>query len=132
MHFFALEEMVAEDSWARRFDIFVDLLPLNELGLVKLIPYLFAVQEGVWLFKKTYSSVNCVSSDLLIHSENDKIFLPNQPSFAIINIRSSCRHKFSAHLVLEKSRGHLLFQDLPFQELKSIFPAVKFFCDEIE
>jgi transposase len=32
MQFFALDEMVAEDSWARAIDIFVDLLPLKELG----------------------------------------------------------------------------------------------------
>jgi transposase len=32
MQFFALNEMVAEDSWARAIDIFVDLLPLKELG----------------------------------------------------------------------------------------------------
>jgi transposase len=29
---FALEEMVAKDSWARLIDIFVDALPLDELG----------------------------------------------------------------------------------------------------
>lgn len=32
MQFFALEEMVTEDSWARIIDMFVDLLPLNDLG----------------------------------------------------------------------------------------------------
>ena len=32
MQFFALEEMVGEDSWARAIDLFVDLLPLKELG----------------------------------------------------------------------------------------------------
>ena len=32
MQFFALDEMVAVDSWARAIDIFVDLLPLKELG----------------------------------------------------------------------------------------------------
>lgn len=32
MQFFSLEEMVAEDSWARVIDTFVDLLPLKELG----------------------------------------------------------------------------------------------------
>jgi len=32
MHFFALEEMVAEDPWARVIDIFVDILPLKEPG----------------------------------------------------------------------------------------------------
>lgn len=32
MQFLALEEMVAEDSWARVIDIFVDILPLCELG----------------------------------------------------------------------------------------------------
>jgi transposase len=32
MQFLALEEMVAEDSWARVIDVFVDLLPLKDLG----------------------------------------------------------------------------------------------------
>jgi len=32
MQFFALDEMVADDSWARVIDLFVDLLPLNDLG----------------------------------------------------------------------------------------------------
>ena len=32
MQFFALEEMVAQDSWARIIDLFVDILPLKELG----------------------------------------------------------------------------------------------------
>lgn len=32
MKFFALEEMIAEDSWARVIDLFVDTLPINELG----------------------------------------------------------------------------------------------------
>ncbi len=32
---FALEEMVAKDSWARVIDVFVDALPLNELGFEK-------------------------------------------------------------------------------------------------
>ena len=32
MQFFALDEMVAGDSWVRAIDIFVDLLPLKELG----------------------------------------------------------------------------------------------------
>jgi len=32
MQFFALEEMVAEDSWARVIDVFVDILPLEGLG----------------------------------------------------------------------------------------------------
>jgi transposase len=32
MQFFALEEMVAQDSWARVIDLFVDMLPLKELG----------------------------------------------------------------------------------------------------
>ena len=29
---FALEEMVAKDSWARLIDVFVDALPLDDLG----------------------------------------------------------------------------------------------------
>lgn len=32
MQFFALEEMVAEDSWARVIDLFVEILPLKDLG----------------------------------------------------------------------------------------------------
>lgn len=32
MQFLALEQMVAEDSWARVIDVFVDVLPLSELG----------------------------------------------------------------------------------------------------
>lgn len=32
MQFFALEELVAQDSWARVIDLFVDLLPLREMG----------------------------------------------------------------------------------------------------
>ena len=32
MQFFALEELMAQDSWARATDAFVDLLPLNDLG----------------------------------------------------------------------------------------------------
>lgn len=32
MQFFALEEMVAQDSWARVIDLFVDMLPMKELG----------------------------------------------------------------------------------------------------
>ena len=32
MQFYALDEMVAGDSWVRAIDIFVDLLPLKELG----------------------------------------------------------------------------------------------------
>lgn len=32
MQFFALEELVPENSWARVIDLFVDLLPLKELG----------------------------------------------------------------------------------------------------
>ncbi len=32
MLFFALEEMVPVDSWARTIDLFVDTLPLKELG----------------------------------------------------------------------------------------------------
>ncbi len=32
MQFFALEEMVAQDSWARVIDLFVDMLPIKELG----------------------------------------------------------------------------------------------------
>lgn len=32
MQFFALEQMVPDDSWARVIDVFVDLLPLKELG----------------------------------------------------------------------------------------------------
>jgi len=32
MQFFALEELVPEDSWARVIDIFVDMLPLKKLG----------------------------------------------------------------------------------------------------
>jgi transposase len=32
MQFFALEELVASDSWARVVDLFVDLLPLQDLG----------------------------------------------------------------------------------------------------
>lgn len=32
MQFFALEEMVAADSWARIIDLFVDVLPLQDLG----------------------------------------------------------------------------------------------------
>jgi hypothetical protein len=32
MQFLALEEMVAEDSWARVIDVFVDILPLSDLG----------------------------------------------------------------------------------------------------
>ena len=29
---FALEEMVAKDSWARLIDVFVDALPLDKIG----------------------------------------------------------------------------------------------------
>ena len=32
MQFFALNEMVPEDSWVRVIDLFVDLLPLKDLG----------------------------------------------------------------------------------------------------
>ncbi|MCK4288532.1 MAG: hypothetical protein KAW86_04960 [Bacteroidales bacterium] len=32
MSFFSLEELVAQDSWARLVDIFVDALPLDQLG----------------------------------------------------------------------------------------------------
>jgi transposase len=32
MHFFALEEMITPDSWARVIDLFVDIFPLKELG----------------------------------------------------------------------------------------------------
>jgi transposase len=32
MQFIALEEMVAEDSWSRVIDVFVDILPLSDLG----------------------------------------------------------------------------------------------------
>lgn len=32
MQFLALEQVVAEDSWARVIDLFVDVLPLNKLG----------------------------------------------------------------------------------------------------
>ena len=32
MQFFALEEMAAVDSWARVIDLFVDILPLKDLG----------------------------------------------------------------------------------------------------
>ncbi|MET3878940.1 hypothetical protein ABIE50_004352 [Chitinophaga sp. OAE865] len=32
IHFFALEEMVSQDSWLRVIDLFVDLLPLKDLG----------------------------------------------------------------------------------------------------
>jgi hypothetical protein len=33
MQFFALNQMVAEDSWVRVIDLFVDLLPLKIWGL---------------------------------------------------------------------------------------------------
>ena len=32
MQFFALDELVADDSWVRVIDLFVDLLPLKDLG----------------------------------------------------------------------------------------------------
>src|SRR5882757_10437448 len=32
IQFFALEEMVVPDSWARVIDLFVDILPLQDLG----------------------------------------------------------------------------------------------------
>ncbi|MBE9481486.1 MAG: hypothetical protein IMY69_07310 [Bacteroidetes bacterium] len=32
MSFFSLEELVAQDSWARLVDIFVDALPLDQPG----------------------------------------------------------------------------------------------------
>ena len=32
MSFFALEQLVSQDSWARLVDVFVDTLPLDELG----------------------------------------------------------------------------------------------------
>ena len=32
MQFLCLEEMIAADSWARIIDMFVDILPLQELG----------------------------------------------------------------------------------------------------
>ena len=30
--FFALEQLVGQDSWARLVDVFVDALPLDQLG----------------------------------------------------------------------------------------------------
>lgn len=32
LQFLALEQLVSEDSWARVIDLFVDVLPLKELG----------------------------------------------------------------------------------------------------
>jgi len=42
MRFLSLEQMVAADSWARVIDLFVDLLPLQELGFKHAVP----VKEG--------------------------------------------------------------------------------------
>jgi len=37
MNFFALEQLVSQDSWARLVDVFVDALPLDELGFILII-----------------------------------------------------------------------------------------------
>ena len=42
MQFLSLEEIVSEDSWARVIDLFVDLLPLDELGF----KHTFLQKEG--------------------------------------------------------------------------------------
>ncbi len=45
MQFFALEQMVPADSWARMIDLFVDTLPLKELGFKHANPAI--VPDGV-------------------------------------------------------------------------------------